>query len=123
MIKEQYRSGNLVDFRGQIETVYQIRNSCVDFFRGVTKRGTITQPYGWEAIKPIPLTEDLVKKTNLENNKGEYYFKDTHLYLDFSLGRCMLCHFSGDSFRELKYLHELQNIYFCLMEEELIINL
>jgi hypothetical protein len=81
----------------------------------------------WEAqrtwCKPIPLTEDLVKKTNLENNNGEYYFKDTHLYLDFSLGKCMLCHFSGDSFRELKYLHELQNIYFCLMEEELTINI
>ncbi len=77
----------------------------------------------WDMIKPIPLTEDLVKKTNLENNNGGYYFKDTHLYLDFSLGRCMLCHFSGDSFRELKYLQELQNVYFCLMEEELIISI
>jgi hypothetical protein len=111
MKPQELRIGNIVE-QGEIKNFWE-KGVHVGFGKC----------FEFNELKPIPLTEDLVKKTNLENRNGGYFFKDTHLYLDFSLGRCMLCHFSGDSFRELKYLCELQNIYFCLMEEELIINI
>jgi hypothetical protein len=125
VLKNQVRIGNLVDFDGRIETVYAIRNSGVDFYRGKTKNGVMMQSYVWEAIKPILLTEEWLNKFGFEM-KGFYRLKVTSF-----LELCWKPHnktlniqtekngFTEDS--KVRYIHELQNLYFALTQRELTV--
>ena len=125
MNASELRIGNLVDFRGQIETVYQIRYSGVDFFRGTTKKGIVIQSYVWEEVKPITLTEEWLLKFGFEFGmkfqdfvKGQYKFtelKNKNLYGEFSEEG--IFYFSTKT--KIKYVHQLQNLYFALTGEEL----
>ena len=117
VLKNQVRIGNLVDFNGQVETVYAIRNSGVDFYRGKTKKSVIMQSYVWEAIKPIPLTEKWLMDFNF--NLKELGFDK------LSVSH----HLTGDKFyfiisnyaKQIFYVHELQNLYFALTGRELTV--
>jgi len=115
---KELRIGNLVDFNGQVETVYAIRNSGVDFYRGKTKKSVIMQSYLWEAIKPIKLTEEWLFKFGFKNDRVlEFYrndFTDSTIIIDYNF-ICLL----GYSHVKLKYVHQLQNLYFTLTNEEL----
>ncbi len=125
VLKNQVRIGNLVDFNGQVETVYAIRNSGIDFYRGKTKKSVIMQSYVWEAIKPIPLTEEWLQKLGFEL-KGFYRLKVTSF-----LELCWKPHdntlnlqtekngFTEDS--NCKYVHQLQNLYFAFTQRELTV--
>lgn len=81
-----------------------------------------------DSVDPIPLTEDRLKRLGLERNKNyerlgnlyelgnmpDYQFIDSilRIYDDFYYG------FMPD----IKYVHQLQNLYFCLVGKELVIN-
>ena len=116
VLKNQVRIGNFVDFDGQIETVYAIRNSGVDFYRGKTKKSVIMQSYVWEAIKPIPLTEEWLNKL------GYYLISERHFanigHLVWELDGRFYCDKNGI---QLKYVHQLQNLYFALTQRELTV--
>ena len=124
MEANEVRKGNLVDFRGQTETVYQIRNSGVCFFRGTTKTGIITQSYTWEAIKPIPLTEEWLLKFGFRHIMNNWYNihannNTFNVYLFDEIGYRV--EIVSQSIAVLKYTHQLQNLFFCLCGEELML--
>lgn len=72
-------------------------------------------------LNPIPLTEDWLSKLGFEfEDRGEDVFdqiwsKDDFEIWEHSEGFCHNYHKGGD----INHLHELQNMYFVLMGEEL----
>ena len=85
-----------------------------------------------ELFNPIPLTEEILLKCGFEYNDdiGKYEISDD----DY----CILIRKDTDTeefyfeigdlgynyvFKTIKYLHELQNIFWCLVGEELKVNL
>jgi len=89
-------------------------------------------------IKPIPLTEEWLVKLGFEVNKclgREYYWIDltkdqsTYIYYHFKDGVCVGngISVSGSEeyertyFVDLQYVHQLQNLYFALKANELIL--
>lgn len=82
-----------------------------------------------EQIEPIPLTPEILEKFGFEESYKSSY---THSF-DFKQNTCFGAgwnlvnnHFhiryKGEQFTNIKYLHQLQNLYFALTSEELIIN-
>jgi len=75
-------------------------------------------------LEPIPLTEEWLLKFGFEfhtnaNCQNFYYAKDAFICIradeDFEWFR----YYNGDFYHELKYVHQLQNLYFALTGEEL----
>ena len=80
------------------------------------------------SLEPIPLTEEWlirfeeVEKAPYDDDIKDYYLikrcgffdiiyeDDDNIYIDF-----------GDALKKVKYLHQLQNLYFALTNEELTI--
>jgi hypothetical protein len=75
----------------------------------------------YELAQPIPLTEEWLLKFGFEK-RNNYYFIDTDYRVAY-----IKDHFAisvGDDeygivLRKIEYVHELQNIYFALIEKEL----
>jgi hypothetical protein len=83
-----------------------------------------TQALDFEAYgQPIVLTSDILEKCGFENIlNGEYYYhkvlgEKITLYLPYF----NLNYYIGSV--QIKHLHQLQNLYYCLVGEELSINL
>lgn len=78
----------------------------------------------YEDITPIPLTEEWIERSGFENNGDFFILNDIRIYqyhnkfqsenfiFDFGL---------SNSYLEIEFFHELQNLYFILTGEELII--
>jgi len=123
VLKNQVRIGNLVDFDGRIETVYAIRNSGTDFYRGKTKNGVMMQSYVWEAIKPIPLTEEWLLKFGFDKDVDDFYL-DINTVLFVSYNDDEFVHLKSnhlETIASIKYVHQLQNLYFALTGSELTV--
>lgn len=123
MNKKELRIGNLVDCNGQVETVYAIRNSGVDFYRGKTKKSVIMQSYIWEAIKPIPLTEEWLLKFGFRTEESNCFELDnihinTRRELMWVFTKCK----NNIEIEIPEYVHQLQNLYFALTNEELTLD-
>ena len=77
-------------------------------------------------LEPIELTEEILLKCGFEKREdGDYnLFKysevDIVICSDFSSWKCDGINFSVNY---IKYLHQLQNLYFALTNKELEINL
>ena len=73
----------------------------------------------------IPLTEELLLKYGLIQEENEYFFKNETLSI--SIGTCfyVLSNLGSGEARiknnNLKYLHQLQNLYFSLTSRELTV--
>lgn len=111
-LKKELRVGNYVLFRGQIKTVYQIRNSGCDFSIG----GNAYQSYVWESIQSIPLTEDILVKLGFEKKENSileksglrlFAIRDLYFRANFPISA------------DVKFVHQLQNLFFALTGEEL----
>ena len=74
----------------------------------------------FEICKPIPLTEEWLLKFGFYKNIDTELFEKSGFQIDFSV---IKCHFYlpnyGDWYKELEFVHQLQNLYFALTEEEL----
>lgn len=135
MNHKELRIGNYVLFNETQDVVYAIKNSGIDFFRGKTKKGVITQGYIHEAIKPIPLTEEWLIKFGFERKSYftkliviecvYYKLNDFIVYLLKDSFEIELIRKDGNQFNLFKNfkkeIHILQNLYFALTNEELII--
>lgn len=84
----------------------------------------------WQA-QSIPLTEDWLLKLGFEHDRNEYWMIE-HEYIHFlifvnSINK-MIYHFTDverrqyHTTKEIKHVHQLQNLYFALTDEELTIN-
>jgi len=107
MKSSELRIGNLINVNGEIQEVCDIPlpENCTD-----------------KNTKPIPLTEEWLLKFGFErsglyNVKSQVYIYDEHGLVD-----------TGYEYRfnytemKLKYVHQLQNLYFALTGEELTIS-
>lgn len=123
---KELRIGNLVlNQWGEIDSVEQIGISLVQFENGYCRE---------DDLKPIPLTEEWLLKFGFEPFFGLGLVK-RGLSVDGTVA-----HFSFDYWRlgdqanylenddfveipiEIKYVHQLQNLYYALTGEELTIN-
>jgi hypothetical protein len=75
-------------------------------------------------IKPIPLTEEWLLNLGFYKNIDTELFEKGGYQIDISV---LKCHFYlpdyGDWYKEIEYVHELQNLYFALTEQELAVKL
>jgi hypothetical protein len=67
----------------------------------------------------IPLDEEWLLKFGFERKnrwfgKGDFSYEDNKIYLGFG------CHCEGPEETDIKYVHQLQNLYFTLTGEELV---
>lgn len=124
---QDLRYGNLIEFDGKIFTVKAIDKHIVTADRG---KGNVDFTYS--EINPILLTEEILLKIGYapyNNNADETLTFDfpAKLDIDFYEGKIQLkSHYEGyHLYRPLniKYVHEIQNLYQSLGLEELKINL
>jgi len=100
----ELRIGNLVkDINGAIFKIRQ-ENLC-DFANGFIK------------VEPVPLTEELLLTFGFKNNR-------LGLFDCVKVGDDIGYHiyFIGKHLKEVQYVHQLQNLYFALIGDELTIN-
>ena len=79
-----------------------------------------------EKFKPIPLTEEWLLKFGFEIDNGldkRYRKENDHIEVGLRYIKSIKVFKLGFIGTEIKYVHQLQNLYFALTGEELIINL
>lgn len=75
-----------------------------------------------KGIEPIPLTEEWLVKLGFEKSHGEWIERNEMVMLSyFATGLHLSSSDSGMLSIELKYVHQLQNLYFALTGEELTV--
>ena len=80
-------------------------------------------------LEPIPLTEDVLlkcgfeRKDNCNPNFHTYNFNKTSVRFSAYGSREITFNYGLTLVVHIKYLHQLQNIYFALIGEELNVNL
>lgn len=75
-------------------------------------------------IQPIPLTEDILLKCGFyHNEKIEYRLHCPEFPITIDIDDFGIQISDSWEFGSIKYLHELQNLYYALTKTELIINL
>jgi hypothetical protein len=129
----ELRIGNIVGFKN--------RDDCYCVVTDLSSAGGIhlirkfydgdedDQPEVIDDITPIPLTEEWLLKFGFNNiNSKEYGIKCGSCWMSLSnpkdMGEWQDCYcwiFDRFKFIELKYVHQLQNLYFALTGEELTI--
>lgn len=123
----ELRIGNWIN---TIEGPAQVRE-ITDYERlaaGTDKRVVDLQTAG-----PIPLTEEILLKAGFEKHYNEYHRTDQFTRKDFKLilrsekyegyTPCSHLEYLYSKGERLKYLHQLQNLYFALTGKELEIKL
>jgi len=131
---KEFRIGNVVlDKFGKTIIIESINESGMNL-RGGDGNG-VYPDFGFEEIFKIPLTEEILLKCGFELFSSGSYCKnlitDNDAYLAFDLkynnGFCWLNIRYGKVENTTKiscfYVHQLQNLYFALTNEELIVNL
>lgn len=77
----------------------------------------------FEICQPIPLTEEWLVRFGFYKNIDTELFEKGGYQIDLSV---LKCHFYlpdfGDWYKELEYVHQLQNLYFALTGEELTLS-
>lgn len=137
MKAEELRIGNLilinVDEADRVLKLSAIEKDCIqaDLFH-ITEFLTTSVSCGIENLFPVPLTEEWLKKFEFEKKGESFYDKEMNFRLDFFAEDSfafLMCYTKmiaeGDSIEEfvfindVKYAHQLQNLYFALVGEEL----
>jgi hypothetical protein len=133
MNANELRIGNLVDCFG-IREVVVIKKHKIKVQNEISEGHFVIEwvPIKSLSLKPIPLTEEMLLKCGFISGGAKQWLfitldKKDECYLYFNpLGKGIAIDQNGIecSFEiELNYLHQLQNLYFALTNEELTINL
>lgn len=114
MKTNELRIGNWVKFNGCLVQIRELQYmSKLDVY--------LDSNVNVATYKPIPLTEEILLKCGFDKYMidnlyqlgcWQVYFEDTPI---FRIIGCSLC--------EVKYLHQLQNIYYALTNQELEVKL
>jgi hypothetical protein len=109
MKANELRLGNLLqwkDNKSQLEC-------CLNFF----KDSLFWQHISNKELEPIPLTEEWLLKFGFEKydtykySKNHFYFRKIGDEFQTEVGECL--------YKTIDYVHQLQNLYFALNDEEL----
>jgi hypothetical protein len=120
---QELRIGNYVDCERPryYEKFITVESVCFDSIN------LNFREYELEKLQPIPLTEEWLLKLGFIKSKLEGYdvhFKYSHHLLHSSITALYNAEFSlllDNVARGIKYVHQLQNLYFALTGEELTI--
>lgn len=126
MKAKELRIGNLVQFEGEFHTIASIgsdetiRLRCEDSTHRNYCHGTIGC-YGMYSMDPIPLTEEWLVKFGFEG----IFAPDKSIMVgregaDFAHNQMTFLKRDG-LIKKIKYVHQLQNLYFAITGEELTI--
>lgn len=117
------RIGNYVKFGKLFKKVVEISQ---DGFYVLDKDGT-TLKSTWADLQPIPLTEDILLKCGFQKISTNYEKGFLLLWGNLKTGTIDFVliepHSNIRHVTALSYLHQLQNLYFALTNEELEIKL
>lgn len=118
----ELRIGNYVShfgFEHKIEAIHS-KNKLSDKHRHIVfENGVETYLLN---LAPIKLTEEWLLKLGFKKINGAF-FKLSFLFYGIEVKDYLGFHFKKGEFTiELKYVHQLQNLYFALTSEELKIN-
>lgn len=121
----ELRIGNLIQkHNGEIFTVTgKFLYECEEF--GLLNTKYLTNPPK-EVFKPIPLTEEWLIKFGVEEldktgTRTDYKIGDGYFEFKIESSQFGVSFIIGNLDLELKYVHQLQNIYFALTGQELTI--
>jgi hypothetical protein len=114
---KEVRVGNLVNYDGKTFELHTINEelpclNTIEFGIGVVE---------WKHLGPIELTEEILLKCGFgRSDEHEMSINEPiEMSIDYHFKRCYL--FGGiDYIKDFKYLHQLQNLYWCLTNQELI---
>ena len=132
------KDGDIIPFPEKEFEVRVLITSISENIIGVTNKGLILygaiidESVDILKLEPVPLTEEMLLKAGFikefnsgcdERDHNSYYYsgKEINLTIDFELGssdhlyECL----SVTGSQKLKYVHQLQNLYFALTGEEL----
>lgn len=116
MEAKELRLGNLItDAFGQI---HKVTAGTLMYLQDADEKQS-------ENIKPIPLTKEWLLKFGFSKEKyHSFSLKTKGFQIDFEIIKNSVygCFLEGVGL-DINYVHELQNLYFSLMREELIIKL
>lgn len=130
------RIGNYVNIEGDVVKVKEIYEKSIYYANGEYESYAIE-----DFIHPIELTEEVLVKVGFEDRKEYFnysrvfgddgdYCDSIYIYYCPRLNHFKFTHFIVENLDiqtmdlyNIKYLHQLQNIYYCLTGEELNIEL
>jgi|688.fasta_scaffold250878_3 hypothetical protein len=115
MIKaNELRIGNFVDWNGEVGIVSQLWEKDIFFKCGETDL--------YDAINPIPLTEEWFGKFGYYNeNRPNHFIKDEMTIDEHTFWDCNGMFIEDKNGVRIRYVHQLQNLYFALKQRELTI--
>lgn len=119
MDPKEYRIGNLLRDKVSKTLLEVIELTKEDIVTHVIDRSMFPLKDGW-SLEPIPLTHEWLIKLGYTSDepilseKPSFYRKGNHKIW------CPFDQFLDDYYRfEIKYVHQLQNLYFATQQEEL----
>ncbi len=130
--RNEFRMGNLIKYQDRLCKIEGLQDILVKLsFIGGAPGNTVVHFIYWakeEQLAPVPITSEILLKCgfsaagilrNLDRNiKIGCYENAMHIV---NIGNSMST--SGTHVENIKYLHQLQNLYFVLTGEELNCNL
>lgn len=119
MKAEELRIGNLVTLSGSlILTVYEIHEDC--FYAKDAKGSSFKNT--WADLQQIPLSEEVMLKCGF--NENEFGFHKGMLSFLFRTDKKFIPNiFDICCLKEVKHLHQLQNLFYAITGEELEVSL
>lgn len=141
-MKQEYRIGSLVDLGNRFAKIIEIgTNQCTV----VDLEETQDTIESWDRIKPVPITKEILEKLGFEvkiegfnnwyyrkyiafeNYENDYYYAMTHTVsvgVNIDSNNCIIWNETDDGMgantkRKIMFVHQLQNLWYELTEEEL----
>ena len=114
----ELRIGNLVTIDGNVVEIYEIAHGVIEIANGM-------EPYSINDIEPIPLTKEWLVKFGFEKPSYSWNGDIFHLseWGQSPLNWCVAMNKNGAMLvQKLKYVHQLQNLYYALTNQELTCN-
>ena len=125
----ELRIGNLVtdefydSYRNIIE-VDSISDKGINIFveDGQFAQTWIEPAYRFDTIFGIPLTEEWLLNFGYKQNSFSLNFENSTRISIFKKYNCFIAQIDNTVIREIKYIHQWQNIFYDFTNEELILN-
>ncbi len=72
-------------------------------------------------LKPIPITEEWLLKLGFERGENHHFitYKRGEIELLDNIGQFFRVYYSKTHLMDIKYIHELQNLFYCITGNEL----
>jgi hypothetical protein len=125
MEARELRINNLIEVEGNIIEVGIIKEKFISWNVAKYPENKVWNPFiptNDIRINPIPLTEEwLLKFGFLKLGEGYEFWESSVFNIEFIRNHWHFCYTSNVLCTHIKYLHQLQNLYFALVGEELTI--